>query len=151
VCLVEYRRVGHDGGGWPGTNEDIANAMIKLEKVLHKEKQDESSSVEHSDSDSKPQKVVILGHSAGGTLALWMACKSSMLGVAVPISLCVAVAPIGNLEEGSRRKLSDDGDAIDLYMGCVPLVASNSGTEICPYRYEQLWDRRNLWRTVLLS
>lgn len=139
VCLVEYRRVGHEGGGWPGTNEDIDNAMKKLEKVLQEE--DKTSSAEHSDSDRKPQKVVIIGHSAGGTLALWMACKSSMLDDAVPIALCVAVAPIGNLEEGYRRRLSDDGDAIDLYMGCVPIVASNSEnqasnseTKICPYR-----------------
>jgi alpha-beta hydrolase superfamily lysophospholipase len=117
--------------------------MKKLENILQKEKEEEISSAEHSDSDCKPQKVVILGHSAGGTLALWMACKSLMLGDAVPISLCVAVAPIGNLEEGHRRKLSDDGDAIDLYVGCIP-IASNSGTEICPYRYGQI----HLWRTV---
>lgn len=144
VCLVEYRRVGHEGGGWPGTNEDIANALKNLEKVLQEE--DENSSAEHSDSDRKPQKVVILGHSAGGTLALWMACKSSVLGDTVPIALCVAVAPIGNLEEGYRRRLSDDGDAIDLYMGCAPIVASNlenqasnRETEICPYRYSHLY------------
>jgi alpha-beta hydrolase superfamily lysophospholipase len=138
VCLVEYRRVGHEGGGWPGTNDDIANAMKKLEDVLQNEK--EISSAEHSDSDSTQQKVILLGHSAGGTLALWIACKSSMLGDIVPITLCVAVAPIGNLEEGSRRRLSDDGDAIDLYMGCVPIGTSNLGTEICPYRYHQISD-----------
>lgn len=33
VCLIEYRRVGHVGGGWPGTNEDILSAMRKLYSV----------------------------------------------------------------------------------------------------------------------
>lgn len=129
MCLIEYRRVGHEGGGWPGTNDDITNAMKKLGNIL----QIETSSAKHSDCDSGQQKIVLLGHSAGGTLALWIACKSSMCDT-IPIALCVAVAPIGNLEEGHRRKLSDDGDAISLYMGCSPLEDSDSQNKACPYR-----------------
>lgn len=81
-------------------------------------------------SQATPQKkVILLGHSAGGTLALWIASKLDKLSEGIPIALCVAVAPIGDLEEGSRRKLSDEGDAINLYMGCGPSAAAD-----CPYR-----------------
>jgi hypothetical protein len=33
VCLIEYRRVGHEGGGWPGTNEDILSALRKFHSI----------------------------------------------------------------------------------------------------------------------
>ena len=47
--------------------------------------------------------------------------------------------PSGDLEEGFIRKLSDDGDAVCLYMGCAPAVTdANSSSTVkaqCPYRY----------------
>ena len=126
VCLIEYRRVGHEGGGWPGTNNDVLEGLWKLGSVLTAD-----NGIDRLKSQAAPQqKVILLGHSAGGTLALWVACKLSKLSEAVPIALCVAVAPIGDLEEGSRRKLSDEGDAINLYMGCE----SSGATAGCPYR-----------------
>ena len=49
--------------------------------------------------------------------------------------------PSGDLEEGFIRKLSDDGDAVCLYMGCAPAVTdANSSSTVkaqCPYRYER--------------
>ena len=30
VCLPEYRRVGQDGGGWPGTFDDVRAAVARL-------------------------------------------------------------------------------------------------------------------------
>jgi acetyl esterase/lipase len=54
---VEYRRVGEDGGGWPGTFLDVAAAVDHL------------AGVEGVDRE----RVVTCGHSAGGHLALWLA------------------------------------------------------------------------------
>jgi len=54
---VEYRRVGQEGGGWPGTFADVAAATDAL--------------VELDDVDS--ERVATCGHSAGGHLALWLA------------------------------------------------------------------------------
>jgi acetyl esterase/lipase len=54
---VEYRRVGQAGGGWPGTFADVAAAVDHL------------AGLEAVDAD----RVVTLGHSAGGHLALWLA------------------------------------------------------------------------------
>lgn len=56
VWAVEYRRTGDDGGGWPGTYQDI-QAAIKFTAELDHERIDVS-------------KTAIVGHSAGGHLAL---------------------------------------------------------------------------------
>jgi acetyl esterase/lipase len=54
---IEYRRVGQEGGGWPGTFLDVAAAVDHLEQL---------DAVDTS-------RVVTCGHSAGGHLALWLA------------------------------------------------------------------------------
>ena len=54
---VEYRRVGREGGGWPGTLADVAAAADALVDV----------------GEADAVRVVALGHSAGGQLALWLA------------------------------------------------------------------------------
>jgi acetyl esterase/lipase len=54
---VEYRRLGRDGGGWPMTFDDVAAAVDLL------------AGVDGLDLD----RVTLLGHSAGGQLALWAA------------------------------------------------------------------------------
>jgi acetyl esterase/lipase len=54
---LEYRRVGNEGGGWPGTFEDIRAAYQFL--------------VQHAgDRSIDPARIVVTGHSAGGQLAL---------------------------------------------------------------------------------
>ena len=59
VLLPEYRRVGQPGGGWPGTFDDIASAVDAIPDLPIAEADKESS--------------VLVGHSAGGHLALWAA------------------------------------------------------------------------------
>jgi len=57
---IEYRRVGDDGGGWPGTFADVAAATDFLRVIA-------------ADYDLDLERVVTVGHSAGGHLALWLA------------------------------------------------------------------------------
>ena len=59
VLLPEYRRVGQPGGGWPGTFEDIALAVDSIAGLPMAAADKENS--------------VLVGHSAGGHLALWAA------------------------------------------------------------------------------
>ena len=54
---IEYRRVGQAGGGWPGTLEDAARA---IDAVAELDEVDRA-------------RIVTLGHSAGGHLAVWLA------------------------------------------------------------------------------
>jgi acetyl esterase/lipase len=59
---LEYRRVGDAGGGWPGTFEDIGRGVDHLRGM---------AGTFHLDL----AHVVVLGHSAGGQLALWAAAR----------------------------------------------------------------------------
>jgi acetyl esterase/lipase len=62
---VEYRRVGNRGGGWPGTFEDVAGAADHLRKIAKAYQLDLN-------------RVIAVGHSAGGHLALWLAARKSL-------------------------------------------------------------------------
>jgi acetyl esterase/lipase len=59
---VEYRRVDNEGGGWPGTYRDIATAVDYLRTIADEYRLD-------------LQRVIVVGHSAGGHLALWTAAR----------------------------------------------------------------------------
>ncbi len=75
VWNVEYRRVGsgrNGGGGWPQTFEDVAHAVDALADVASP---DGLQGV-HAPLDLG--SVVVLGHSAGGQLALWAAGRARL-------------------------------------------------------------------------
>jgi acetyl esterase/lipase len=60
VWNIEYRRVGDAGGGWPNTLLDVAAAADHLLTLAPRYALD-------------LRRVVAIGHSAGGQLALWLA------------------------------------------------------------------------------
>ncbi|GCE09701.1 alpha/beta hydrolase family protein [Dictyobacter aurantiacus] len=59
---IEYRRIGNPGGAWPGTFLDVAAATDYLNHLAPIYQLD-------------MQRVVAVGHSAGGHLACWLACR----------------------------------------------------------------------------
>ncbi len=59
---IEYRRVGNPGGGWPGSFEDAAKAADYLREISGKYSLDLN-------------RVVAVGHSAGGHLALLLGAR----------------------------------------------------------------------------
>jgi len=76
---IEYRRPGNAGGGWPGTFQDVGDAADFLPTL-----------VEANQLDLK--RVIAIGHSAGGHLALWLAARpriprSSDLHTRTPLAL----------------------------------------------------------------
>jgi acetyl esterase/lipase len=88
---IEYRRLGHAGGGWPGTFRDVAHGLDHLRVLAPTHGLDLA-------------RVVTLGHSAGGHLALWLAARrklapSSELFVANPLAVrgVVSLAAIADL------------------------------------------------------
>jgi acetyl esterase/lipase len=70
---IEYRRVGNPGGGWPGTFDDIRSAY---RFVLQ--------SAERFSVDAN--HVAVMGHSAGGQLALCLAGHEASLQRAISLA-----------------------------------------------------------------
>ena len=62
---VEYRRIGNQGGGWPGTFDDVSRAADHLRTLAKTYPLDLN-------------RVVATGHSAGGHLALWLATRKNL-------------------------------------------------------------------------
>ncbi len=65
VWNIEYRGVDVAGGGYPGTFQDVnaaADAFLAHAKAY----------------DLRTKKVVVLGHSAGGQLALWLTARGRL-------------------------------------------------------------------------
>jgi acetyl esterase/lipase len=96
---IEYRRVGNPGGGWPGTFTDIRSAY---RFVL------QSASRFSLDTD----RIAVMGHSAGGQLALCLAAHEASLRRA--ISLAGAV----DLKKCFALHLSND--AVAEFLGGKP-------------------------------
>jgi acetyl esterase/lipase len=90
VWSIEYRGVDEDGGGFPGTYEDIASALDTL--------WDQSSAL-----DIDLTRLVAVGHSAGAQLAQWAAARerispASPLYAATPLPI-PAVIGLGTLPD----------------------------------------------------
>lgn len=65
VWNVEYRRVDEDGGGYPGTYQDMHAALDSLQQHASQYQLDTS-------------RIVAMGHSAGGQLVQWIAGRSKI-------------------------------------------------------------------------
>ena len=96
---VEYRRVGNPGGGWPGTFEDIANAYRFLPQIAKRYNLD-------------PTRVVVMGHSAGGQLALCLAAHERS------VKAVISLAGVVDLQRAWEDHLSDD--AVVAFLGGKP-------------------------------
>jgi acetyl esterase/lipase len=62
---IEYRRLGNEGGGWPGTFRDVGNAADYLRTQARERQLDLT-------------RVIAIGHSAGGHLAMWLAARPKL-------------------------------------------------------------------------
>jgi acetyl esterase/lipase len=114
---VEYRGVDDEGGGWPGTFLDVAQATDKLRSIAKKYALD----LNH---------VVIIGHSAGAQLGLWLAARhklpaNSELYSAKPLSIngVIAVGGIVDLEAYNAQQNNACGnDTIGHLLGNNPAL-----------------------------
>jgi acetyl esterase/lipase len=111
---VEYRRVGNPGGGWPGTFLDVGAAVDHLKRLAPQRGLD-------------LRRVVILGHGAGGQLALWCAgrrwIRSGDLRTAKPLKLRGAVSLAGIVALRRAYELRVEG--VEALMGGSPDVVAD--------------------------
>jgi acetyl esterase/lipase len=104
VWNIEYRRLGESGGGWPATLLDVAKAADYLRTLapIH---------------DLKLQRVVSIGHSAGGHLALWLAARHC-------ISRASILHPAYRTATGSRVPDSQDSSSPLKLAGAISLAGA---------------------------
>lgn len=120
---VEYRCVGVPGGEWPGPRDDLDRALAHLPELPF----------EHDG------RTVLVGHSAGGQLALW-AGKHAQLPV-------VALAPVSDLRDAAARRGPEsaparfmapehyeDGSPVELLpLGVPQIVIHGDADDDVPY------------------
>ena len=98
---IEYRRIGNEGGAWPGTFHDVGAAIDHLRVIAPEYNLD-------------LKRVVAIGHSAGGHLALWAAARHRIpegdtlySPTPLPIKAVVSLAGVADLELSWEMNLSN--------------------------------------------
>ena len=96
---LEYRRVGNAGGGWPGSFEDVTQGFLFLREIAER-------------FALNTKRVAIMGHSAGGQLALVLAAHQ------LEARGAVSLAGVVDLRRAWELKLSND--AVGEFLGGAP-------------------------------
>jgi acetyl esterase/lipase len=130
---LEYHRVG-SGGGWPATLDDVARGIDHLAVLA-------------ADNALDLERVVAIGHSAGGHLALWSAIRPAMSSeipspaAEVPVKGVVGLAAVSDLRRGHTLGIGDN--AVEDFLRRSPdegpkRYASADPTELLPLGVPQL-------------
>lgn len=118
---IEYRRVGDPGGGWPNSLLDVAAAADYLLTLAPRHALDLT-------------RIVAIGHSAGGQLALWLAGQSHLpkdsplasaagslkaeVSGRIPLAGAISLAGVNDLALGWRLDLGNN--AAGTFLGGSP-------------------------------
>lgn len=145
---IEYRRVGEDGGGWPGTFIDVIDAVNHLSQLEERFQLDLS-------------RVIILGHSAGGQLALWLASRINRVqtneisnALLIPIRCVISLAGVSDLRKmWEIHEEQEMSSPVASFLGGAPQEVSEryklaSPIELLPLKVEQILFHGELDRHV---
>lgn len=121
---VDYREVG-DGGGWPGSFEDWAASAKLIDEVAARYPID-------------AKRVTLVGHSAGGLPAHWLAtpqAKGGPVGKRAALNVRAAIVLDGPGDVGAERAGFDalcQFAAVDPFMGGAPEAVPQRYTALSP-------------------
>jgi acetyl esterase/lipase len=104
VWNIEYRRMDMPGGGWPGTFDDVTTALDALADLRG--------------APADLGQVGLIGHSAGGLLALWLARQAAAPSARVSPAVVVSLAGVCDLLLAAQLRLSDG--AVAELLGGLP-------------------------------
>ncbi len=112
---LEYRRVGDQGGGWPGTFRDIVDGYRFLPRIAQEYELDSG-------------RIAVMGHSAGGQLALCLAAHEPS------VKFAISLAGVADLRRAWELHLSKD--AVAEFFGGSPADAADHYKEADPMQLE---------------
>ncbi|MCP3998384.1 MAG: alpha/beta hydrolase [bacterium] len=121
---LEYHRVG-TGGGWPLTLEDVGAGIDHLAVLADGNNLDLS-------------RVVTIGHSAGGHLALWAASRPHLSDhipdpeAKVAVNTAVGLAPVSDLDAGFAQAIG--GGAVEAFVRRSPATGPDRYAAASPAR-----------------
>lgn len=119
---IEYRRLGNAGGGWPGTFEDVGRAADFLRTLASQHQLDLT-------------RVIAIGHSAGGHLAMWLGGRAKIrMGSELFVKEPLPLKGVVNLDGPSDLKATV---AVQEKICGVPVITNLMGgaPETQPDRY----------------
>ncbi len=111
---IEFRRVGNEGGGWPGTFLDVARATDHLREIARSHPLD-------------LERVYAAGHSAGGELALWLPIRARLPAASalsrenpLPIRGVLGLAAVTDLRQYRIGPADSCHGSVDQLLGGSP-------------------------------
>ena len=111
---IEYRRVGREGGGWPGTFDDVAAAADALCEIP----------------EADAERTLVLGHSAGGQLALWLGAAGRAGSARLRARAAVSLAGVVDLVRAATDGLGSG--AVDALLGGGPAEVPDRYAQASP-------------------
>lgn len=118
VWNIEYRGVDEDGGGYPGTYLDVAQAADAMRDYA-------------SEYDLDLSRVAGMGHSAGGHLVTWLATRSALPSES-PIASDTPLTMVGVVNSGGLADLEVSVDVTQF--GCLGAIIDDLTGASSEYR-----------------
>jgi acetyl esterase/lipase len=148
---IEYRRLPQAGSGWPGTYLDVGRGVDYLRSIAVQNHLDLT-------------RVIVVGHSAGGQMAMWVAArsrlpKSSLIYVSDPLPIrgVIDLAGIVDMEAFIPAEHVCGGAVVEQMLGGSPAevpehYAQASATKMLPLGVPQIliWGRRDQFVPISL-
>jgi acetyl esterase/lipase len=110
VWNLEYRREGDTRGGWPATLDDVATGINHLASLVD------------TGIYMDLEQVVVVGHSAGGQLALWAGAgrtrTARSLSVRVQVIAVAGLAPVTDLADAFH--FGSGNESVSAFIGGSP-------------------------------